>query len=537
MAEYGYNNQGSNQPPIPPSNYSYANQQYSHGGQQSGGYQASAGMTQPYVDASAYETPAITETPTFDNARPAAHATQGSATKAATGKQRGGFGRTFVAGFLGAALACSLAGGGFAAYSAMNGGDNGSNSSASSTVLGSSSSSTIEASEADDRAEAVADKVLPSVVGIDVYTNSGGASGWGSLFDSGSDSLTYSGLGSGVIISADGYILTNYHVVEGADALQVTANGQEYEAQVVGVDESSDLAVVKVDASDLTPIELGESAELVPGQWVMTVGSPFGLEQSVATGIVSATSRTVTVQDVSDDYSYYFGGEQAGDVSIYSNMIQTDAAINPGNSGGALVDANGRLIGINAVIESYSGSYSGVGFAIPVDYAIGIAQQIIDGETPTHAQLGVSATTITSDIASRYDLGVDSGAYVSAVYEGSAADTAGLQQGDIITAVDDTKVADATDLVAACRGHQVGDNVTIAFVRDGQTQTVDVTLGSDEQALGGLSTEESTAAPEQDMDNPHGWMDDSNQGYGFDFGFGQGYDGAQDESGQLDAAA
>ena len=257
----------------------------------------------------------------------------------------------------------------------------------------------------------------------------------------------------------------------------------------------------------------------------------------MATGIVSATSRTVTVQDVSDDYSYYFGGEQAGDVSIYSNMIQTDAAINPGNSGGALVDANGRLIGINAVIESYSGSYSGVGFAIPVDYAIGIAQQIIDGETPTHAQLGVSATTITSDIASRYDLGVDSGAYVSAVYEGSAADTAGLQQGDIIIAVDDTKVTDATDLVAACRGHQVGDNVTITFVRDGQTQTVDVTLGSDEQALGGLSTEESAAAPEQNMDNPHGWMDDSDQGYGFDFGFGQGYDGAQDDSGQLDAAA
>ena len=179
------------------------------------------------------------------------------------------------------------------------------------------------------------------------------------------------GAGSGVIISTDGYIITNNHVVEGADAIKATVNGVEYDAKVVGSDSSSDIAVIKVDADDLTPVEIGSSSDLQVGEWVMALGSPFGLENSVSTGVVSALQRSNTMQD-----------STTGETVIYPNMIQTDATINPGNSGGALVDSQGKLIGINSMISSYSGSSSGVGFAIPIDYAIDLAQQIIEGKTP-----------------------------------------------------------------------------------------------------------------------------------------------------------
>lgn len=394
----------------------------------------------------------------------------------APAKQKRGFGKTVLGGFIGAVIALVVCFGGMSIYNNAN------HSNESSTSLGSSESTSINVSgESADLAEAVADKVLPSVVGIDVYTSSSTSAygGWGQYFqDTNESSLTYTGLGSGVIISEDGYILTNYHVIEGAAELKVTANGEEYEAEVIGSDETSDLAVIKIDADNLTAIEIGSSADLKVGQWVMTAGSPFGLEQSVASGIISATSRTITVDNSTDEYGYSTGS--SGDVSVYSDMIQTDAAINPGNSGGALVDENGKLIGINSVFSSASGSYAGVGFAIPVDYAINIADQIIDGETPTHAMLGVSSITITSDIASRYGLSTDEGAYVSAVFEGSAAESCGLEVGDIITKVNDTKITSSTDLVGACRSHQIGDTVSITYVRDGDTKTVDATLGSDE---------------------------------------------------------
>ncbi|MGN0262649.1 MAG: S1C family serine protease [Eggerthellaceae bacterium] len=368
--------------------------------------------------------------------------------------------KTFAAGFLGALLACILA---FSVSGAFKG------SGGSSTVIGGSGSS-IDISEDTDRAEAVAQKCLPSVAAIDVYSSNGGTMG---MFRQSSDSLVYTGLGSGVVISEDGYIVTNNHVVEGASALKVTVDGQEYEGEVVGTDPTTDLAVVKVDADGLTAIELGDSDQLVAGQWVMALGSPFGLEQSVSTGIVSATSRTITVQDSSDG----FGGESS--TSVYSQMIQTDAAINPGNSGGALVDSEGRLVGINAVIESSSGNYAGVGFAIPSNYAISIAQQIIDGEEPTHASLGVSCATVTSDVANRYGWSVKEGAYVSAVMEDSGADKAGIREGDIIIAVGDTQIASSTDLVGAIRTYQIGDKVDITLVRNGKTETVSATLGSD----------------------------------------------------------
>ena len=276
------------------------------------------------------------------------------------------------------------------------------------------------------------------------------------------------------MLTEDGYIITNNHVVEGGEAYEVTVEGTTYEAELVGADPSSDVAVLKCkDASGLTPMELGDSDDLVIGEWVMTLGSPFGLEQSVATGIVSATSRS-QIMDSSDQQ-----GMAGGQSTIYPNMIQTDAAINPGNSGGAMVDAEGKLIGINTLITSYSGNYSGVGFAIPVNYAVNLANQIIDGQTPTHAQLGVSLINVTPQMAQRYGLAVDEGAYIAAVSPDSGAAAAGLQEGDIVTAFDGQAVEGASDLMLDVRGKQPGDTVTLTIDRDGQSQDVQVVLGDD----------------------------------------------------------
>ena len=200
----------------------------------------------------------------------------------------------------------------------------------------------------------------------------------------------------------------------------------------------------------------------------MTIGSPFGLEQSVATGIISATSRSQIADNSNSDVS---------DVKIYPNMIQTDAAINPGNSGGALVNENGQLIGINTLITSSSGNYSGVGFAIPVNYAIGIARDLIEGKTPTYAQIGVSCTTINDQIAKRYGFNVTSGAYVSSVVSGSGADNAGIQQGDIITEFDGEAVTSSSELTLDVRKKNPGDKVSVKLVRGNEEKTVEVELG------------------------------------------------------------
>ncbi len=406
--------------------------------------------------------------------------------------------KTFGVAFAGAALACVIGIGGFAVA-------NGGAKSGTTVTLGATTNTQITAQESDDSlAETVASKALPSVAAIDVYTEDSSSSlfgyGYGSSgSSSNSSSLTESSLGSGVVLSEDGYIITNNHVIEGAAALKVTVGGEEYDADVVGTDESSDIAVVKLrDASGLTPIELGDSDNLTTGEWVMSIGSPFGLEQSVATGIVSATSRSQIMSNSSsgsgsNGYGYGYGNGSSSSSSssaytIYPNLIQTDAAINPGNSGGALVDKNGKLIGINTLITSYSGNYSGVGFAIPVNYAVNIAQQIIEGKTPTHAQLGVTLSTVNSQNAKRYGLSVDSGAYVTGVSADSGAATAGLQSGDIITKFEGNKVESASDLMLDVRSKNPGDTVTIEVNRDGETKTMQVTLGSDESTQASSSS-------------------------------------------------
>ncbi len=201
----------------------------------------------------------------------------------------------------------------------------------------------------------------------------------------------------------------------------------------------------------------------------MTIGSPFGLEQSVATGIVSAVSRSQVVASQTD-----------GSNKVYPSLIQTDAAINPGNSGGALVDKNGRLLGINTLIESNSGNYSGVGFSIPVNYAVSISKQLIDGKTPTHAQLGITMTNVTAENSKQYGWSVSEGAYVSGVTSGSPAEKAGLKVGDIIIKCDGDKISSTNDVLLSVRKHNPGEKISITYNRAGEEITTEAELISDE---------------------------------------------------------
>ena len=274
------------------------------------------------------------------------------------------------------------------------------------------------------------------------------------------------------MLDTEGHILTNNHVVDGYDQYVVTMDdGTTYEAEFVGNDASSDLAVIKLkdaDASKLTPIEIGDSSKLNVGEWVMAIGSPFGNEQSVSTGIVSALYRSTAMSSTSGN-------------TIYANMIQTDAAINPGNSGGALVNDNGELVGINSLIESYSGSSSGVGFAIPVNYAKNIADQIIDGKTPVHPYLGATLSSVNALNARTNKLSTDSGAYVASVVEDGPAAKAGIQEGDVITKLGDDEITSADGLIIALRSHEVGEKVEITLMRGKEEKKVTVELGSDEE--------------------------------------------------------
>jgi len=323
---------------------------------------------------------------------------------------------------------------------------------------------TIDVPDADlSYAEAVAVKAMPSVVSVAIKQ---------SVYDpfTGGTTTQVVGNGSGVIIRADGYIITNDHVVAGADAISVTIGVDTLPATVVGRDPSSDLAVLKVDRTGLPAIEIGSSADLRVGQPVVAIGSPFGLDQSLTTGVVSALGRT----------SYMESAE--AQLTAYTSLIQTDAAINPGNSGGALTDAEARLIGINTLIRTgseYVAQSAGVGFAIPVDYAISVADDLIETGRAEHPYLGVSSMTISEQTAAWYELPVDAGVLVDSVASGSPAERAGVQAGDIIVRIGDGQVASVEDMFLAIRSHQIGDDVKLGIVRGEETLTLDVTLGSD----------------------------------------------------------
>ncbi|HEY5517924.1 MAG TPA: trypsin-like peptidase domain-containing protein [Coriobacteriia bacterium] len=308
--------------------------------------------------------------------------------------------------------------------------------------------------------EAVAAKVVPSVVNIAVESRD--------VFG------TSSAVGSGVIIRADGYILTNNHVVEGATKIVVRLGTIDMTATVVGTDPTSDLAVIKIAKTGLPAATLGSSADLQVGEEVIAVGSPFGLDKTVTSGIVSALHRANLTQG------------QSG-LTSYTNLIQTDASINPGNSGGALADLSGAVVGINTLILSPSGQLgqsqsAGIGFAIPIDFAKGIADQLVAGKKITHPYLGVSTASVDQAIAQYYDLPVSSGALIQQVSTGSPAEAAGLKVGDIIVRMGGTAIGSSEDVFTAVRAAAIGQKISVEVARGSRTMTMDVTLGSDASA-------------------------------------------------------
>ena len=328
---------------------------------------------------------------------------------------------------------------------------------ASSPIVRQSDSSAVPAA-ATGSIEKVAANVLPSVVKINV-SGSGG-----------------SGSGSGIILSADGKILTNNHVaaLAGKDGqISIDFNdGSHAPAKVLGTDPLTDTAVVQAEGvSGLTPATIGHSSSLQVGQGVVAIGSPFGLNATVTSGIVSALNRPVNVGQVSQ-----------GNSTVYP-AIQTDAAINPGNSGGPLVNLSGEVVGIDAAIQTSTDGTGqgepgsiGLGFAIPIDEVLPIVQQMINGETPTHARLGIGVDNAASGSQAT------DGAKVAQVENGSAGANAGLKTGDVITKVDDHLITSSDSLIAIIRAYRPGDQVTVTYEHGGDSRTTTLTLDSDADA-------------------------------------------------------
>lgn len=273
-----------------------------------------------------------------------------------------------------------------------------------------------------------------------------------------------SGLGSGVIISEDGYIVTNNHVVDGADKLEVLFNdNSSYDARIIGTDEASDLALIKVEAEGLTPIVFGDSESVKIGEWVLAVGNPFGFNSTVTAGIVSAKARSL-------------GQNHKGNLSIES-FIQTDAALNPGNSGGALVNLKGELIGINSAIYSNTGSYAGFSFAIPTTIVKKVMADIRQYGTVQRAVLGVSVRELDSKIAKEKGItAVKAGLLVASVNDMSTAKELGLEEDDVITALNGVNVANHAQLVEQLNKFRPGDRVTLTYYRDNKKIEKSATL-------------------------------------------------------------
>jgi serine protease Do len=277
------------------------------------------------------------------------------------------------------------------------------------------------------------------------------------------------GTGSGFVFDERGYILTNYHVVQNALNVNVAMlDGREYVAEVVGSDPNTDIAVIRIDPGDhtLPLIEFGESDRLRVGDWVIALGNPLGLTFTATAGIVSAKARSIGILAESG----------AGDTALEA-FIQTDAAINPGNSGGPLVDLNGRVIGINTAIESPTGYFTGAGFAIPIDLAKKVADDIVQYGTVHRPRLGVAIADVNAADAEVYDLPSVSGVEVTTVTPGMPADRAGLQLGDVILTINDEPVNTVPDLQSRIARFQPGDRVSVGFVRYGKAMTTTVALG------------------------------------------------------------
>ena len=275
------------------------------------------------------------------------------------------------------------------------------------------------------------------------------------------------GAGSGVIISADGYIVTNNHVVDGADELMVTLNdSKEYSARIIGADKTTDLALIKIDAKNLPAIQIANSDNVKVGEWVLAVGNPLGFNNTVTAGIVSAKARQM--------------GEGV------SSMIQTDAAINQGNSGGALVNVHGELIGINAMIYSQTGSYIGYGFAIPTTIMNKVVDDIKKYGNVQRAMIGIKGSDVANYVdaekekGNEVDLGTMEGIYIAEVVEDGAADDAGLKKGDVITHIDGQKIAKFGELQGVIAQKRPGDKITVNYLRNKKKQTATLTLKNEQ---------------------------------------------------------
>jgi serine protease Do len=277
------------------------------------------------------------------------------------------------------------------------------------------------------------------------------------------------GLGSGVIYRKDGYIITNNHVVQDADEVNVAfADGSTERGEVVGSDPSTEIAVVKVDRNDLPPAKFSESHDLAVGQPAVAIGSPSGFQSTVTAGVISGLNRELQAS--------LTGGRQQD--PALAGLIQTDAAISPGNSGGALADRNGEIVGINvAYLPPQQTGAENIGFAIPSDTATSVADQLIDNGRATHPYLGISLADLTPDIAQQFGVAVDSGALVTEVASGGPAEQAGIRQKDVITALGSTKIKSTGDLIVSLRGYKPGDSVTLTINRNGKQSNVDLTLG------------------------------------------------------------
>ncbi|MBQ7361749.1 MAG: Do family serine endopeptidase [Bacteroidaceae bacterium] len=269
------------------------------------------------------------------------------------------------------------------------------------------------------------------------------------------------GFGSGVILTEDGYIVTNHHVIDNADVIDVTLNdNRSFKGRLIGSDENTDLALIKIEVDEKLPaLPVGNSDDLKIGEWVLAVGNPFNLTSTVTAGIVSAKARTLGV---------YNGGIES--------FIQTDAAINQGNSGGALVNAKGELVGINSVLTSPTGSYAGYGFAIPTSIMTKVVNDLKEYGTVQRAILGIMGGTVTSELAEEKDLGTVDGVYVSEVMADGGAQEAGIEVGDVIIAVDGTKIKNMAQMQEVFTKHQPGDKVKITVLRKKKEKELDVVL-------------------------------------------------------------
>ncbi|MEQ1663069.1 MAG: Do family serine endopeptidase [Thiobacillus sp.] len=282
-----------------------------------------------------------------------------------------------------------------------------------------------------------------------------------------------SNLGSGVVVSANGYILTNQHVIDGADEIQVAlSNGQTLPAHVVGADPETDLAVLKINATNLPAITFAQVDSVKVGDWVLAVGNPFGVGQTVTAGIVSALGRS------------HLG------INTFENFIQTDAAINPGNSGGALVDAAGHLVGVNSAIYSRTGGSQGIGFAIPVSIARQVMEQIIQSGSVTRGWVGIEVQDLTPELAESFSLKQTEGALIAGVLKGGPADTGGIRPGDILLAVNGRKVLDSSSLLNLIAALKPGESGKLLVARKNQTLNLSILIGRRPMQRG------DTAAPE-----------------------------------------